>query len=174
LFSNPPLPPDAPRVRVSTSKGALVVGLYVDRAPRHAENFLRLCREGYYNRTKFHRVVRGSLIHGGDPNSIEGAPETWGSGGPETTLEPEVDPKLRHFKGALVAWKAPGETRSHGSQFFITTADQSPMDEDQKGGRTVVFGLVLEGHETLEAIESSAVVEDRPQDPAVIEATEIL
>jgi cyclophilin family peptidyl-prolyl cis-trans isomerase len=169
LFSNPPLPADAPRVRLATSKGPIVVGLYVDRAPRTAENFLKLCREGFYDGTKFHRVVRGSLIQGGDPGTVSGDPETWGQGGPANALELELDPRLRHFKGALVAWKAPGETRSHGSQFFLTTADQNQMD-----GQTAVFGLVLEGFPTLEAIESGAVVDDRPQDPATVEATEIL
>jgi cyclophilin family peptidyl-prolyl cis-trans isomerase len=169
LFSNPELPADAPRVRLSTSKGAIVVGLYVDRAPAHAENFLKLVRAGFYNGTKFHRVVRGSLIQGGDPNTIAGEPESWGLGGPEGTLELEIDPKLRHFRGALVAWKADGATRSHGSQFFLTTADQHDMD-----GKTVVFGRVLEGDTTIEAIESGAVVDDRPQDPAVIESVEVL
>ncbi|HEX6881865.1 MAG TPA: peptidylprolyl isomerase [Planctomycetota bacterium] len=169
LFSNPELPADAPRVRIVTSKGTIVVGLYVDRAPRHAENFLRLCREGLYTGTKFHRVVRGSLIQGGDPNSVSGEPETWGTGGEAAVLEPELDPRLRHFKGALVAWKGPGETRSHGSQFFLTTADQNQMD-----GQTVVFGRVLEGQQAIETIESGAVVGDRPQDPAVIESVEIL
>ena len=169
LFSNPPLPPDATRVRLNTSKGPIVIGLYVDRTPKHAENFLELCRKGFYDGTKFHRVVRGSLIQGGDPNSIAGDPETWGQGGPANLLEPESDPRLRHFKGALVAWKAPGEANSHGSQFFLTTADQNQMD-----GQSVVFGIVLEGFPTIEAIESGAVVEDRPQDPATIESVEIL
>lgn len=169
LFSNPPLPADAPRVRLNTNKGPIVVGLYVDRAPKHAENFLKLCREGFYNGTKFHRVQRGSLIQGGDPNTVSGDPESWGLGGPADTLELEIDPKLRHFKGALVAFKAPGAARSHGSQFLLTTADQNQMD-----GQTVVFGQVLEGASAIEAIESGAVVEDRPQDPAVIESVEIL
>lgn len=169
LFSNPALPADAPRVRLATSKGPIVVGLYVDRAPKHAENFLKLCREGSYNGTKFHRVVRGSLIQGGDPNSIAGEPESWGQGGQANALELEVDPRLRHFKGALAAWIAPGETRSHGSQFFLTTADQNQMD-----GQTVVFGIVVDGFPTLEAIESGAVVDDRPQDPATIESAEVL
>lgn len=169
LFSNPDLPTDAPRVRLNTSQGALVLGLYSDRAPLHVENFLKLAREGYYNGTKFHRVIRGSLIQAGDPNSIAGAPESWGLGGSEATLEPELDPRLRHFKGALAAWKATGEARSHGSQFFLTTADQNQMD-----GQSTVFGRVLEGDAVLEAIESGAVVGDRPQDPAVIESVEVL
>lgn len=169
LFSNPALPADAPRVRLQTTKGPIVVGLYSDRAPRHVENFLGHCRSGAYNGTNFHRVVRGSLIQGGDPNSIGGDPESWGLGGADATVEPEIDPKLRHFKGALAAWKGTGETRSNGRQFFVTTADQNQMD-----GQTVVFGVVLEGQETIETIESGAVVGERPQDPAVIESVEIL
>ena len=169
LFSNPDLPADAPRVRLNTSKGPIVIGLYVDRAPKHAENFLRFCREGYYNGTKFHRVVRGTLVQGGDPNSISGEPETWGLGGPETTLEPEIDPQLRHFKGTLSAWKTSKDAGSHGSQFFLTTADRSEMD-----GQYTVFGRLLEGEAVLEAIESGAVVGERPQDPAVLQSTEIL
>ncbi len=169
LFSNPELPADAPRVRLNTSKGPIVVGLYIDRAPKHAENFLSLAKGGYYNGTKFHRVVRGSLIQGGDSNSIAGEPESWGLGDPGKTIELEIDPRLRHFRGALVAWKADGQTASHGSQFFLTTSDQHDMD-----GQTVVFGRVLEGDATIETIESGAVVDERPQDPAVIESVEVL
>jgi cyclophilin family peptidyl-prolyl cis-trans isomerase len=169
LFSNPELPADAPRVRLETSQGPIVVGLYVDRAPQHTENFLKLAREGYYDGVKFHRVVRGSLIQAGDPNTREGEPESWGLGGPETKIPDELDPQLRHFKGALAAWKNPGDASSHGSQFLITTTDQNQMD-----GQTVVFGKVLEGDSVIEAIESGAVVGDRPQDPAVIQSVQVL
>lgn len=168
LFANPALPADAPKVRLTTSKGVIVVGLYLDRAPKHVENFLRLCREGLYNGTKFHKVLRGSLIQGGDPNTVAGPPESWGLGGPETTIDGEDDPQLRHFKGALVAYRAPGQSVSHGSQFFLTTADQNQMD-----GQSVVFGRVLEGESVVETIESGAVVDGQPQDPAVIESVEI-
>ena len=169
LFSNPDLTADAPRVKIHTNKGDIVVGLYVDRAPKHAANFLELCKQGFYNGTKFHRVVRGSLIQGGDPNSISGDPETWGQGGPQATIEPEIDPQLRHFRGTLSAWKTPGEVNSHGSQFVITTADQAQVND-----QNVIFGRVLEGLSVIDTIESGAVVGDRPQDPAVIESTEVL
>lgn len=169
LFENPALPADAPRVRLQTSKGPIVVGLYADRVPQHVEAFLKLCRDGGYNGTRFHQIERGSFIQGGDPNTVSGTPETWGLGGSADGVEGESDPALRHFKGSLVAWRAPGATRSHGSQFFLTTSDQN-----QRDGQTVVFGKVLEGEATLEAIESSPVVDGKPQDPAVIESVEIL
>jgi cyclophilin family peptidyl-prolyl cis-trans isomerase len=168
LFDNPALPADAPKVRLITNKGVIVVGLYVDRTPKHAENFLKLCREGLYNGTKFHKVLRGSLIQGGDPNTVSGPPESWGLGGPEAVTEGEDDPQLRHFKGALVAYKAPGASGSHGSQFFLTTADQNQLD-----GQSVVFGRLVEGESVVETIESGAVVDGQPQDPAVIESVEI-
>lgn len=169
LFENPALPADAPRVRLQTSKGAIVVGLYSDRVPQHVEAFLKLCREGGYTGTKFHQIERGSFIQGGDPNSIAGEPDTWGLGGSAEGVEGESDPQLRHFKGALVAWRAPGAKRSHASQFLITTANQHHRD-----GQSVVFGRILEGESVLEAIESSPVVDGKPQDPAVIEAVEVL
>ena len=169
LFSNPPIPEDAPKVRVNTSRGAFVLGLYSDRAPKHVENFLKLCREGGYNGTKFHRVVRDTLIQGGDPNSISGEPDTWGTGGFETTLEPEDDPQLRHFKGALSAWRKPGENRSSGHQFILMTGDSGDMD-----GKYTVFGRLLEGEDVVEEIDTGAVLGDRPQDPVVIESTEVL
>jgi cyclophilin family peptidyl-prolyl cis-trans isomerase len=169
LFSNPALPADAPRVRLNTTKGPIVVGLYVDRAPKHAERFLDLCRDGFYNGTKFHRVVRGTLIQGGDPNSISGEPDTWGKGGPEGQIDPEIDPALRCFRGSLVAWAASPGAASHGSQFFLTTADQHEMD-----GEYSVFGRVIEGDSVIETIETGAVVGEVPQAPVSIESVEIL
>ncbi len=172
LFSNPELPADAPRVRLNTTKGPIVVGLYIDRAPLHAKNFLKHATDGSYVGTKFHRVVRGSLIQGGDPKTISGPPETWGKmaeGDEKAQLELELDPMLRHFKGALAAWRPEDTVGSHPSQFFIDTGAQHALD-----GKTVVFGKVLEGESTLEAIESGAVVGDQPQDPAVIESVEVL
>jgi len=169
LFENPALPSDAPRVRFQTSKGPIVVGLYSDRVPQQVEAFLKLCRDGAYTGTRFHQIERGSFIQGGDPNTVSGAPETWGLGGSAEGVEGESDPALRHFKGSLSAWRAPGAERSHATQFFLTTSDQN-----QRDGQSVVFGRILEGDTTLEAIESSPVVDGKPQDPAVIEAVEVL
>jgi len=90
LFTNPDLPADAPQVRIKTDHGDLVLGLYSDLAPEHTENFLKHCREGFYDGTKFHRVIRNQLIQGGDPNTREGEPETWGQGGPGYTIEAEI------------------------------------------------------------------------------------
>ena len=170
LFENPASPADAPRVRIKTDRGDLVVALYPDLAPKHVENFLKLVREGYYSGTKFHRVVAGSLIEGGDPNSKEGDPATWGQGGPEYTIEKEEN-TLKHFPGVLSAAKSPGGEQSSGSQFVITTAEAHFLDD-----QNVVFGRVLEGMEVVREIERGGVVPNtaRPQDPVSIQATEVL
>ncbi len=168
LFANPPLPADAPQVRLQTSRGAIVVGLFREQAPKHVENFLKLCREGFYNGTAFHRVIRGFMIQGGDPNSREGAPDTWGQGGPEYTVPDELS-DLRHFRHVLAAAKKEGEKESSGSQFYLTTGTPHHLD-----GIHTVFGALLDGASVVEEIESGAVVGDRPQDPVRIDSVEIV
>lgn len=168
LFQNPPLPEGSPRVRLHTSRGTIEVGLYENLAPKHVHNFLKLCEDGFYDGTKFHRVLAGFMIQGGDPNSVDGEPDTWGQGGPGYTIEPETG-SLWHFAHVLAAAKKPGETESSGSQFYITTAPAHHLD-----GEHTVFGVVLDGLDVVEAIETGTVLGERPQDPVVIESTEIL
>ncbi len=168
LFANPSLPDGSPRVQIVTSRGAIVLGLYQELAPRHVENFLKLCGEGFYNGTKLHKVIPSLLAQGGDPNSREGAPETWGSGGPGYDLEPEPN-KLSHFRLALASTQEEGKAVSNGSQFMITVADAFAFD-----GKSTVFGAVLEGADVLEQIASAELEGDRPLEPVVVESTTIL
>ncbi len=168
LFQNPPLPEGSPRVRVETSAGNIVLGLDQERAPRHAENFLKHCREGFYDGTLFHRVISGFMIQGGDPNTRDGEPDTWGLGGTDYKLDPEFS-ELSHFPMVLAAAKSPGDTQSNGSQFFITTGAAHHLD-----GQHTVYGKVLEGESIVRQIESGAVVGDRPQDPVEILSTTVL
>ena len=169
--SNPPLSADAPKVRLMTGAGPIVLGLYSDRAPKHVENFLKLVREGFYDGTKFHRVVSGFMIQGGDPNSKSPDVSTWGQGGPDYKIDPERN-ELRHFTGVLSAAKQVGERQSSGSQFFISTAPAHSLD-----GEHVVFGQVLEGMDVIEAIEAAPIAEgtgDRPEQPVAITRAEVL
>jgi cyclophilin family peptidyl-prolyl cis-trans isomerase len=169
LFQNPELPADAPKVKINTDKGTIVVGLYKDLAPKHVENFLKLSREGFYTGVKFHRVVPGFMIQSGDPNTIQGAVETWGLGGPAEKLDPEPN-NLKHFTGYLAAAKASGDPKSSGSQFYITVADRHDLD-----GNYVVFGKVLEGMNVVRAIEQLKLVAgtERPEQPPTIQSTEV-
>lgn len=171
LFRNPDPPADAPKVKINTDRGSIVVQLYPGLAPRHCENFLKLAREGFYNGIKFHRVVAGSLIQAGDQNTIQGDVATWGLGGAPQRLELEEN-TLRHFPGFLSAYKKPGEKQSNGSQFMITVGDVHYLDTQQ-----VVFGKVLEGMDVAHKIEQGALATgttDRPEDPATIQSMEVL
>lgn len=170
LYANPPLPADSPRVRVTTDQGAFVLGLYEAEAPEHVKNFLKLCREGFYVDTKFHRVVRDSLIQGGDPNSREGDPATWGQGGTDYKLAPEPN-RLFHFAGVLAAAKRPGEPQSSGSQFYVTTGSTHQFD-----GQYTIYGTVVEGMDVVLKINQAetAPSSERPLAPAKIVSTEVL
>lgn len=112
------------RVKINTSEGEIIVKLY-DEPPRHRDNFLKLAKEGYYNGTLFHRVIRDFMIQGGDPDSKGAASNAMlGTGGPGYNIPAEfVYPKLFHKRGALCAARigdeANPERKSSGSQFYI-------------------------------------------------------
>ena len=115
-------------VKIQTTLGDITVRLY-DETPLHRDNFLKLCREGYYNGTLFHRVIKDFMIQGGDPDS-KGAPadKMLGTGGPDYTIEAEILPQLFHKRGALAAARQGDqvnpERRSSGSQFYIVWGQQ--------------------------------------------------
>jgi len=171
LFENPALPEGAPRVRINTTAGAIVVALESERAPAHVENFLKLCGEGFYDGTRFHRVVPGFMVQGGDPNTRDEDRTTWGTGGPGYKLDAELTDELHHFTGVLSAAKLPQDVQSSGSGFFLTTGSPFHLD-----GQHTIFGRLLEGAPVVEAIESSPLDEgsDRPVTPTTIESTEVL
>ena len=111
------------KVKIQTMLGDIVVRLY-DETPIHRDNFVKLVREGYYDGTLFHRVIKDFMIQGGDPDS-KGAPagKMLGVGGPDYTLEAEIKEGLFHKRGALAAARQGDEVnperRSSGSQFYI-------------------------------------------------------
>ena len=111
------------QVLLQTNLGDITLRLY-DETPQHRDNFLRLVREGYYDGTLFHRVIRNFMIQGGDPDSVNApAGKRLGVGGPDYTLEAEIHPALFHKRGALAAARQGDEVnperRSSGSQFYI-------------------------------------------------------
>ena len=111
------------RVKIQTTLGDIVVRLY-DETPIHRDNFVKLAKEGYYDGTLFHRVIKDFMIQGGDPDS-KGAPagKMLGMGDPGYTLEAEINDNLLHKRGALAAARQGDEVnperRSSGSQFYI-------------------------------------------------------
>ena len=112
------------KVKIQTSLGDIIVRLY-DETPRHRDNFVKLAKEGYFDGTLFHRVIKDFMIQGGDPDS-KGAPagKNLGTGGPDYTIPAEfVYPQLFHKRGALSAARTGDEVNpnreSSGSQFYI-------------------------------------------------------
>jgi cyclophilin family peptidyl-prolyl cis-trans isomerase len=112
-----------PIVEIVTPKGNMYVWLY-DDTPKHRDNFLKLAKEGFYDQTKFHRIIKDFMIQGGDPMSkTDSLKDQWGQGGPGYTLEAEIKDNHYHKKGMLAAArlgdKVNPEKASSGSQFYI-------------------------------------------------------
>ncbi len=146
-----------------TNKGDITIELYGEDAPKTVANFVKLAGEGFYNGIKFHRVIKGFMIQGGDPLSkVEGA--AWGTGGPGYQFEDEIHANNKNDKYTLAM--ANSGPNTNGSQFFINTNDNNFLDP-----KHTVFGKVVAGTDTVDAIESTETGEaDRPVEPMVIES----
>ncbi len=112
------------KVKIQTSLGDITVRLY-DETPLHRDNFIKLAKEGYYEGTLFHRVIKNFMIQGGDPNSKDApAGMMLGTGGPGYTIPAEILPQYFHKRGTLAAARQGDEVNpkreSSGSQFYIT------------------------------------------------------
>ncbi|WP_461789053.1 peptidylprolyl isomerase [Pedobacter sp.] len=107
-------------VKISTTKGECIIKLY-NETPLHRDNFIKLAKEGYYNGTIFHRVIKDFMIQGGDPDSKNATPEAMlGNGGPTYTVPAEFRDSLFHKKGVLAAARDNNpEKASSGSQFYL-------------------------------------------------------
>lgn len=111
------------KILLSTEYGDIKIKLY-NETPKHRDNFIKLVKEEYFNGTLFHRVIKGFMIQGGDPNSKGAAPGVQlGNGGPGYTIPAEFNSKFIHKKGALSAARlgdaANPQKASSGSQFYL-------------------------------------------------------
>src|SRR5689334_1046902 len=109
-----------------TSAGEIDIRFFPDVAPNHVKNFIDLAEKGFYNGTKFHRVIPGFMIQGGDPNTISGAPSTWGTGGSEKNVNAEFN-DIHHARG-IVSMARTNDPNGASSQFFICVADAASLD----------------------------------------------
>ena len=129
---------DLPRVKLTTTKGDIVLELFENDAPQSVANFLTLVKSGFYNGVSFHRVLHSFMAQGGDPRGD-------GTGGPGYSIHDECNqPNYRHhFRGSLsMAHTAAPD--SGGSQFFLTFIPTGHLD-----GKHTVFGRVIEGMDVL-------------------------
>ena len=138
---------------IETTMGTIVIDLLGERAPNHVALFLKTARDGGYDGTSFHRVVRQGIIQGGDPLSKDAAAkERYGTGG-LNLLKAELNPE-KHTRGAVSAVLIPNRPDSAGTQFFICIIDQPSLD-----GQYTVFGRVSEGILIAQKISETAADE---------------
>ena len=154
-------------VVLETEQGTIVIEFFPNDAPNHVDNFIGLTESGFYDGVLFHRIIPGFMIQGGDPNTIDGDPSTWGTGGPTTSVDAEFN-TIKHNRG-IVSMARSADPNSGGSQFFIVHADSNFLDEQY-----TVFGRIVtqESFETLDKIASvDTASQDRPQDPDKVKIT---
>lgn len=153
---------------IKTSYGNITVKLYGTDSPKTVNNFLNLAQQGFYNGTKFHRVIADFMIQGGDPLSKESDTSVWGTGGPSYRFEDEFN-SHKLVAGSLAMANAGSNT--NGSQFFIVTAAATPWLD----GHHTNFGEVVAGMDVVKKIEAAETgAADRPLKDVVINSIELV
>ena len=159
---------------IKTSEGDMVVQFWNDAAPNTIENFKKLARSGFYDGTIFHRVVKGFMIQGGDPNSKDPAKENkYGEGGPGYKIKAEFNDHS-HERGVISMAREPNPD-SAGSQFFICLAPVTRLDHQY-----TTFGKLSKGNDVLDKIGETPVTRNsagemsKPTKRIVIESIKIV
>jgi len=161
---------ETPRVRMETSKGAIVIALDPQAAPKTVANFLAYVESGFYDNTIFHRVIKGFMIQGGGFEADMRQKRT------QAAIVNEADNGLKNLAGTI-AMARTSAPHSATSQFFINTVDNAFLDFKRKTNREFgycVFGRVVEGMEVVKAIENVATAmkgghRDVPVEPVTIQ-----
>ena len=134
---------------LTTSAGEMVLEFWPDVAPGHVENFKKLAKSGFYDGTCFHRVIKGFMIQGGDPNTKDDSKQhLWGTGGPGHQIKAEFNDKP-HVRGVLSMARS-NNPDSAGSQFFICHGDPRFLDRQY-----TAFGKLIKGDDVLEKIATT-------------------
>lgn len=133
--------------------GSIVMELYPDVAPNTVNNFISLIKSGFYDNNTMHRLMKGFVLQGGDPNGV-------GSGGPGYTINGEFtsngfENNLSHEKWIVSMARESGDPNSAGSQFFICLEDSTFLD-----GEYASFGKVIDGFDIIKNIEENEIVLD--------------
>ena len=159
-----------PEFEMVTSHGTMKLKLY-SMTPKHRDNFVKLVNEKYYDGMRFHRVIEGFMIQGGDPYSRDTSKiNLWGQGGPDYTVPAEFVNQYWHKKGAIAAARkgdmANPTKASSGSQFYIVHDENNCLHLD---GQYSIFGEVTEGLEVIDRIAAVPTdAYDRPYEDVMI------
>jgi peptidylprolyl isomerase/peptidyl-prolyl cis-trans isomerase B (cyclophilin B) len=145
-----------PKVQIEMQDGGLMVfELYPEYAPFTVGHFIRLVESGFYDGLKFHRIMKGFVIQGGDPKGD-------GTGGADYSIVGEfaqngyLKNTLKHTRGVISMARRSLEPGSASSQFFIVHRDKSFLD-----GKYAAFGRMIEGEDTLDSIANTPVGESQ-------------
>ncbi len=145
-----------------TTGGEIDIRFFPDVAPNHVKNFIDLAQKGFYDGTKFHRVIPGFMIQGGDPNTKTADTSSWGVGGSGKNVSAEFSP-ISHKRG-IVSMARAQDPNSASSQFFIVVKDSTFLDRQY-----TVFGQVTKGMDVADKIVSTPRnASDRPNNPTTI------
>ena len=161
-----------PEVTLKTSMGDITVRLHAVDAPKTVENFLKLAKSNFYDGVKFHRVIKGFMIQGGDPLTKDDTQiARWGTGGPGYQLADEINSKSalyqKGYKRGVLAMANSGPN-TNGSQFFIMHRDY-PLPPSY-----TIFGEVINGQDVVDAIANTTTTSgDRPLTPGTITSVEM-
>ncbi len=153
---------------LKTNFGDIKVAFYADESPVTVNNFLNLAKKGFYDQTKFHRVIPDFMIQGGDPNSKDDDWSNDGQGGPGYQFQDEIN-EHKLVRGSLAM--ANSGPNTNGSQFFIVTAEATSWLD----GKHTNFGYIVDGIEVVDKIEAVNVNENaHPTEDVIIESIELL
>jgi cyclophilin family peptidyl-prolyl cis-trans isomerase len=153
---------------IKTNMGDIKVKFYGNESPLTVNNFLNLAQDGFYNGTKFHRVIKDFMIQGGDPNSKDDDWSNDGMGGPEYKFKDEIN-SHKLVKGSFAMANAGPNT--NGSQFFIVTAESTPWLD----GKHTNFGYVTEGMDVVDKIGTTETgARDYPVKDIIVESVELV
>ena len=144
---------DHPKVEILMKDGKLMIlELYPEYAPETVANFIKLAKTGFYDGLKFHRIIKGFMVQGGDPKGN-------GTGGADKNIKGEFADNgfekntLRHVRGIISMARGGEDNNSASSQFFIMDGTQPYLD-----GKYAAFGKLISGDKTLEGIANTPVV----------------
>lgn len=148
-----------------TGDGDMTIRFFPDVAPNHVKNFLALAEKGFYNGTKFHRIIPGFMIQGGDPNTKTDNTSSWGTGGSGSNVNAEFN-SISHKRG-IVSMARSASPNSASSQFFIVVKDSPFLDRQY-----TAFGQVTKGMDVADKIVNAQRDQsnDRPFKPVAIKS----
>ncbi|MFW6285675.1 MAG: peptidylprolyl isomerase [Nanoarchaeota archaeon] len=145
-----------PIVIFDTNHGNFEVEIFLNEMPITANNFLKLVNEEFYDKVKFHRVIKNFMIQAGDPLSkSDDYKNRWGTGGPGYTIKDEFVENISNIRGTISM--ANSGPNSGGSQFFINVKNNSFLDFDKEPlqSKHPVFGKVIKGIDIVDNISNT-------------------